>query len=336
MTIRIGINGFGRIGRMVFRNAQNRENIKIVVINDLISIDYMAYMIKYDTSHGKFNNDIDYSIKENKLLINKKEEIYVTSVKDPENIPWNKYNIDIVIECTGLFLTKELAYKHILSGAKYVIMSGPSKDDTSMYVMGVNHHYYSGQNVISNASCTTNCLAPIVKVINDNFKIKEAFMTTIHAATATQKVVDSPSLKDWRGGRSVLQNIIPSSTGAANAIGYIIPELKNKITGIAFRVPVANVSVIDLTIKLVNSLTYNDLCNVFKEASESYLRGILGITYDDVVSSDFNGNKMTSIFDAKASILLNSKFIKVISWYDNETAYSEKLLDLASYIYYYN
>ncbi len=335
MTIKIGINGFGRIGRLVFRNAQNRKNIKIVLINDLISVDYMAYMLKFDSVHGKFNSKIDVIKDQNKLLIND-NEIFVTSCRDPKDIPWNKYDVDVVIESTGMFLTKELSYNHILAGAKYVIMTGPSKDNTPMFVMGVNHHSYDGQNIVSNASCTTNCLAPIVKVINDNFKIKEAFMTTIHAATSTQKVVDSPSLKDWRGGRSVFQNIIPSSTGAANALGLIIPELNGKITGMAFRVPASNVSVVDLTAKLKYSTTYDQLCSSIKEASKSYLRGILGFTNEDVVSTDFNGEKKTSIFDSKATMLLNNKFIKVISWYDNETGYSDKVLDLASYIYYYN
>ncbi len=335
MTIKVGINGFGRIGRLVFRNAQNRKNIKIMLINDLVDIDYMAYMIKFDSVHGKFNYNIDYIKDEKKLLINN-NEIFVSSFNNPKDIPWSKYNIDIVIESTGIFLTKELSYGHILAGAKYVVMTGPSKDDTPMFVMGVNHHNYDGQNIISNASCTTNCLAPIAKVINDNFKIKEAFMTTIHAATSTQKVVDSPSLKDWRGGRSVFQNIIPSSTGAANALGIVIPELKNKITGMSFRVPTSNVSVIDLTARLVYSTTHDQLCSCIKEASESYLRGILGYTNEDVVSTDFNGEKNISIFDSKATMLLNNKFIKVVSWYDNETGYSDKVLDLASYIYYYN
>ncbi len=335
MTIKIGINGFGRIGRLVFRNAQDRKNIKVVLINDLINIDYMAYMLKFDSVHGEFNGKIDCIKDKNKLLINN-NEVFVTSFKDPKNIPWSKYDVDVVIESTGIFLTKESSYGHILSGAKYVIMTGPSKDDTPMFVMGVNHHNYDGQNIISNASCTTNCLAPIVKVINDNFKIKEAFMTTIHAATSTQKVVDSPSLKDWRGGRSVFQNIIPSSTGAANALGVIIPELKGKITGMSFRVPTSNVSVVDLTAKLEHPTTYDELCLSIKEASKSYLRGILGFTDEYVVSTDFNGNKKTSIFDSKATMLLNNKFIKVISWYDNETGYSNKVLDLASYIYYYN
>ncbi len=333
MTIRVGINGFGRIGRLVFRNSQYKKNIDIVAINDLIDINYISYMLKYDSTHGKFNGNI--FIKDNNLFVNDKK-INITSFKNPNEIPWNKFNVDIVIESTGIFLTKELSYGHILGGAKYVIITGPSKDDTPMFVMGVNHHNYNGQNIVSNSSCTTNCLAPITKVLHDNFGIIEAFMTTIHASTATQKVVDSPSLKDWRGGRSVFQNIIPSSTGAANAIGYIIPDLKGKITGMSFRVPTSNVSVIDLTARLDSSITYDKLCKVIKEASNSYLRGILGFTNDDVVSSDFNGEKLVSIFDSKASMLLNNKFIKVISWYDNETGYSEKVLDLASYIYYYN
>ncbi len=334
MTIRIGINGFGRIGRLVFRNAQFKKNLSIVAINDIIDANYMAYMLKYDSTHGKFNWDI--KVKNNSILLINDNEINVTSYKNPKDIPWNKFNVDIVVESTGIFLTKELSYGHILSGAKYVVMTGPSKDDTPMFVMGVNHHNYNGQNIVSNASCTTNCLAPIVKVMNDNFEIIEAFMTTIHASTATQKVVDSPSLKDWRGGRTVFNNIIPSSTGAANAIGLIIPDLKGKITGMAFRVPVSNVSVVDLTVRLNNSVTYDKICNVMYEASNSYLRGILGVTNDEVVSSDFNGEKLVSIFDSKLTMLLNNKFVKIVSWYDNETGYSEKVLDLASYIYYYN
>ncbi len=333
MSIKLGINGFGRIGRLVFRNSFFHDDIRVVAINDLMDIDYISYMLKYDSSHGIFKYDI--KIDNNKLLINDKC-IYVSSIKNPKDISWKKYDVDIVIESTGIFLTKELCYGHILSGAKNVIMTGPSKDDTPMFVMGVNHYNYNGQDIVSNASCTTNCLAPIIKVLNDNFKVKEAFMTTIHASTATQKVVDSFSFKDWRGGRSVFQNIIPSSTGAANAIGLIIPELKGKITGMAFRVPVSNVSVIDLTVKLSVDIDSDILFNSIKEASNSYLRGILGFVSEDVVSSDFNGNKLTSIFDFKASMLLNSKFIKVVSWYDNETAYSDKVLDLASYIYYYN
>ncbi len=333
MSIRIGINGFGRIGRLVFRNAQNRKNISIVAINDLIDANYMAYMLKFDSTHGRYKGTV--KVVDNNLLIDN-NKVYVTSYKNPTDIPWNKFNIDVVIESTGIFLTKELSYGHILSGAKYVVITAPSKDDTPMFVMGVNHHNYDGQNIVSNSSCTTNCLAPIVKVIHDNYGILESFMTTIHASTATQKVVDSPSLKDWRGGRSVFQNIIPSSTGAAVAIGNIIPDLKGKITGMSFRVPTSNVSVVDITAKLYSSITYNKLCSVMKEASKSYLRGILGYINEDVVSSDFNGEKLVSVFDAKASMLLNDKFVKIISWYDNETGYSDKVLDLASYIYYYN
>lgn len=333
MTIRVGINGFGRIGRLVFRNSQFKDNIDVVAINDLIDAKYIAYMLKYDSTHGRFNKNI--SVVDNNLFIDDKK-IYITSFKNPNEIPWSKFNIDIVVESTGIFLTKELSYGHILGGAKYVVMTGPSKDDTPMFVMGVNHHNYNGQNIVSNASCTTNCLAPIIKVLHDNFGLIEAFMTTIHASTATQKVVDSPSIRDWRGGRSVFQNIIPSSTGAANAIGFIIPDLKGKITGMAFRVPTSNVSVIDLTARLDCDITYNKLYDVIKEASNSYLRGILGFTNDDVVSSDFNGEKLISVFDFKSSMLLNSRFIKVVSWYDNETGYSEKVLDLVSYIYYYN
>ncbi len=333
MSIRIGINGFGRIGRLVLRNAQNRKNINIVAINDLIDAKYMAYMLKFDSTHGRYKGSVE--VIDNNLLVDN-NKIYVTSYKKPTDIPWNKFNVDVVIESTGMFLTKELSYGHILSGAKYVVITAPSKDDTSMFVMGVNHYNYNGQNIVSNSSCTTNCLAPIVKVLHDNFGILEAFMTTIHASTATQKVVDGLSLKDWRGGRSVFQNIIPSSTGAALAIGNIIPDLKGKITGMSFRVPTSNVSVIDVTARLYHNITYDKLCSVMKEASKSYLRGILGYTYDDVVSSDFNGEKLVSVFDSKASMLLNNKFIKVISWYDNETGYSDKVLDLASYMYYYN
>ncbi len=334
MSIRVGINGFGRIGRLVFRNAQNRKNIKIVAINDLIDANYMSYMLKYDSTHGKFQGG-DIKVIDNNLLVNN-NNINITCYKNPNDIPWSKFNVDVVIESTGIFLTKELSYGHILSGAKYVVITAPSKDDTPMFVMGVNHYNYNGQNIVSNSSCTTNCLAPLMKVLHDNFGVLESFMTTIHASTATQKVVDSPSLKDWRGGRSVFQNIIPSSTGAALAIGKIIPDLKGKITGMSFRVPTSNVSVVDVTARLHSSITYKNLCDTIKEASKSYLRGILGYTDDDVVSSDFNGEKLVSVFDSKASMLLNDKFIKVISWYDNETGYSDKVLDLASYIYYYN
>ncbi len=333
MTIKIGINGFGRIGRLVFRNAQYKDNISVVAINDLMDANYMGYMLKYDSTHGRFNGTID--VVDDYLVVNN-NKIFITSYKNPSDIPWKKFNVDIVIESTGIFLTKELSYGHILGGSRYVIITGPSKDDTPMFVMGVNHNKYNGENIISNASCTTNCLAPIVKILHDNFEIVEACMSTIHAATATQKVVDSPSLKDWRGGRSVFQNIIPSSTGAANALGIIIPELKGKITGISFRVPSSNVSVVDLTAKLRYSTSYEEVCLLMKEAANGYLANILGFTQDDVVSSDFNGDKRISIFDAKASLLLNDRFIKVVAWYDNETGYSEKVLDLASYIYNFN
>ncbi len=328
--IKIGINGFGRIGRLVFRNSQYRSDVNVVAINDLVDANYLAYMLKYDSTHGNFDGNIDV-LGSNLLEVNN-NSVFITSCKNPSDIFWSKFDVDVVIEATGIFLTKELSYGHILGGAKYVIMTGPSKDDTPMFVMGVNNDTYKGEKIVSNASCTTNCLAPIVKVLHDNYGIQEAFMTTIHASTATQKVVDSPSVRDWRGGRSVFQNIIPSSTGAANALGVIIPDLKGKITGMAFRVPTSNVSVIDLTAKFTKDATYKDICNIIKKASHSYLKGILGYTEDEVVSSDFNGEKKTSIFDAKASMLLNSKFVKIISWYDNETGYSEKVLDLAVYI----
>ncbi len=334
MTIRIGINGFGRIGRAVFRNSQFKKNIKIVAINDLVKIDNIAYMLKYDSIHGKFNGTIN--IVDNNLFVND-NKIYVTSFSKPNDIPWSKFNVDVVIESTGIFLTKELSYGHILSGSKYVVITNSSKkNDIPMFVMGINHHNYNGQNIVSNSSCTTNCLAPIIKVINDNFGIIEVFITNIHASTSIQKIVDSYSLKNLRIGRSIFGNIIPYSTSSIDSLEYIIPDLKNKIKGMSFRVPVPNVSVIDFTIKLNSDTTYNEICSCMEEASKSYLNGILGITYDDVVSSDFNGNKLISIFDAKSTLLLNNKFIKLISWYDNETGYSEKVLDLASYIYYYN
>ncbi len=334
MTIRIGINGFGRIGRLVFRNSQYKKNIKIVAINDLVNINYIAYMLKYDSIHGRFNGKINI-IDSNTLLVND-NKIYITSFNKPNDIPWNKFNIDIVIESTGKFLTKDLSYGHILSGAKYVVLTSSSKDDIPMFVMGINHHNYNGQNIVSNSSCTVNCAAPIIKVIHDNFDITEAFITDIHASTSVQKVVDKFSLKNFRIGRSILGNIIPYSNNIAYNLENIIPDLKNKITGISFTVPVNNVSVVDITAKLNSDVTYKKICSCIEEASKSYLRGILGITYDDVVSSDFNGEKLVSIFDAKSTLILNNKFIKLISWYDNETAYSEKVLDLASYIYYYN
>ncbi len=335
MSINIGINGFGRIGRLIFRNSYFRDDINIVSINDLIDVNYIAYMLRYDSTHGKFDGG-EINVKDNSLYVNDKR-IFVTSYKNPVDIPWDKFGVDIVIESTGLFLTKKLLSGHLKKNTKYVILTAPSKDkDVPMFVMGVNHFNYDGQYIISNASCTTNCLAPLLKVIHDNFGVIEAFMTTIHASTATQKVVDGISLKDWRGGRSVFQNIIPSTTGAADAIGLIIPELKNKITGMAFRVPTSNVSVIDVVIKLNKKGTLDKLSNLIKDASNTYLNGILGYIDDYVVSSDFNGVRLTSIFDKKASMFLNSNFVKVVAWYDNETGYSDKVLDLASYIYYYN
>ncbi|WP_367670539.1 type I glyceraldehyde-3-phosphate dehydrogenase [Sodalis-like secondary symbiont of Drepanosiphum platanoidis] len=330
MTIRVAINGFGRIGRGVFRAAQKRNDIKIVSINDLLDIDYISYMLKYDSTHGNFNGKI--SIKKNTILVNKKK-IKCFSEKNILNLPWNKMKIDVVVESTGLFLTNEKSKKHIISGAKKVILTGPSQDNTPMFVMGVNHKKYNGEDIISNASCTTNCLAPLVKIIHKKFKIIEGLMTTVHATTATQKPIDGPSKKDWRGGRGALQNIIPSSTGAAKAVGKVIPELNGKLTGISFRVPTSNVSVVDLTIRLKNSVSYKEICKTIKDASEKEFFGIVGYTEDSVVSSDFNGNSLISIFDASAGISLNNNFVKLISWYDNETGYSHKVLDLISYIY---
>jgi len=331
MAIQIGINGFGRIGRIIFRIAQQYPHVEIVAINDLLDTDYIAYMLKYDSTHGYFNSTLE--VKNGNLVVNGKI-IRVTSEKNPANLKWNEVNVSVVVEATGQFLTDSTARKHITAGAKRVVLTGPSKDDTPMFVMGVNHKTYAGQDIISNASCTTNCLAPLAKIINDKFGIIEALMTTVHATTATQKTVDSPSHKDWRGGRSALQNIIPSFTGAAKAVGKIIPELAGKLTGIAFRVPIANVSVIDLTARLVKSATYKEICATIKAAAEDQdrLKGILGYTDDEVVSSDFNGEQLTSVFDAKASITLNDNFVKLIAWYDNETGYSNKVLDLITYI----
>ncbi|BGI50946.1 MAG: glyceraldehyde-3-phosphate dehydrogenase [Arsenophonus endosymbiont of Ceratovacuna japonica] len=329
MTIKVGINGFGRIGRIVFRAAQDRKDIEVVAINDLLSTNYMAYMLQYDSTHGCFNGTIES--KNNYLIVNGKT-IRCTTEKDPANLKWNEVRVDIVIESTGIFLTDETARKHIISGAKKVVLTGPSKDNTPMFVMGVNHNKYNGQDIVSNASCTTNCLAPLAKVININFGIIEGLMTTVHSTTSTQKTVDSPSFKDWRGGRSALQNIIPSSTGAAKAVGKVIPELNGKLTGMALRVPTPNVSVVDLTVRLSKFVTYKEICQVIKQASNNELKGILGYTDDDVVSTDFNGNKLISIFDAKASIALNNNFVKLISWYDNETGYSNKVLDLIKHI----
>jgi glyceraldehyde 3-phosphate dehydrogenase len=324
--MKIGINGFGRIGRLAFRAAIQRPGIEVVGINDLVEPDYMAYMLKYDSTHGKFDGTIE--VKDGNLVVNGKT-IRVTAEKDPANLKWSDVGAEVIIESTGLFLTQETAQKHIDAGAKKVVMSAPAKDDTPTFVMGVNHKSLTAQNtIVSNASCTTNCLAPIAKVLNDKFGIEEGLMSTVHAVTATQKTVDGPSAKDWRGGRGAYQNIIPSSTGAAKAVTLVIPELKGKLTGMAFRVPVADVSVVDLTVKLKNGASYDAIKAAMKEASEGELKGILGYTEDEVVSEDFKGDARTSIFDAKAGIALNDNFVKVVSWYDNEWGYSNKLIDL--------
>ncbi|EPV0861992.1 type I glyceraldehyde-3-phosphate dehydrogenase [Vibrio cholerae] len=329
MTIKVGINGFGRIGRFVFRAAQERNDIEIVGINDLIDVDYMAYMLKYDSTHGRFNGTVE--VKDGNLIVNGKT-VRVTAERNPADLKWGEIGVDVVAEATGLFLTDETARKHIEAGAKKVVLTGPSKDKTPMFVMGVNHKTYAGQDIVSNASCTTNCLAPIAKVLNDNFGIESGLMTTVHATTATQKTVDGPSAKDWRGGRGASQNIIPSSTGAAKAVGVVLPELNGKLTGMAFRVPTANVSVVDLTVNLQKAASYDDIKAAMKAASEGELAGILGYTEDAVVSTDFNGNTRTSIFDADAGIALTDKFVKVVSWYDNEIGYSNKVLDLIAHI----
>ena len=329
MTIRVGINGFGRIGRFVFREAFARTDVEIVAINDLIDVDYIAYMLKYDSTHGRFNGTVD--VVNGQLIVNGKN-VRVTAERDPLNLKWNEVNVDVVVESTGLFLTDETARKHIIAGAKKVVLSAPSKDDTPMFVMGVNHTEYTGQDIVSNASCTTNCLAPIAKVLNDNWGIKDGLMTTVHATTATQKTVDSPSAKDWRGGRGAGQNIIPSSTGAAKAVGKVIPALNGKLTGMAFRVPTPNVSVVDLTVNLEKPASYQEICAAMKSASQGALKGIVGYTEDAVVSNDFIGERCTSVFDAEAGIALTDTFVKVVSWYDNEIGYSNKILDLATYI----
>lgn len=328
--IKIGINGFGRIGRLVFRAAVNNSNIQVVGINDLIPVDYMAYMLQYDSTHGKFNGTVE--VKDGMLVVNG-NVIRVTAEKDPSTLKWNEVSAEYVVESTGLFLTKELAGKHIEAGAKYVVMSAPSKDDTPMFVMGVNNKEYKKDiKIVSNASCTTNCLGPLAKILNDNFGIVEGLMTTVHAATATQKTVDGPSMKDWRGGRSILGNIIPSSTGAAKAVGIVIPSLKGKLTGMAFRVPTIDVSVVDLTVRLEKPATYAQIKEVVKKASENELKGILGYTEDAVVSTDFIGDARTSIFDAEAGIALNDNFVKLVSWYDNEWGYSNKVVELICYM----
>ena len=328
--IKVGINGFGRIGRLVFRAAQGRNDIQVVGINDLISVEYMAYMLKYDTVHGQFKGTID--IQNGNLVVNG-NVIRVTSEKNPADLKWNEVGAEYIVESTGLFLTKEKAQGHIDAGGKYVVMSAPSKDDTPMFVCGVNlDAYVKGTQCVSNASCTTNCLAPIAKVLNDKFGIKDGLMTTVHATTATQKTVDGPSVKDWRGGRAAAGNIIPSSTGAAKAVGKVIPALNGKLTGMAFRVPTLDVSVVDLTVNLSNPASYEDIKAAMKKASEGELKGVLGYTEDDVVSSDFIGEARTSIFDAKAGIALTDTFVKVVSWYDNEWGYSVKVLDLIAYM----
>ena len=323
--IKVGINGFGRIGRLVFRAAMAKDNVEIVGINDLISVDYMAYMLRYDTMHGQFKGSIE--VKDGALVVNG-HSIRVTAEKDPANLKWNEVGAEYVVESTGLFLTKEKAEAHIKAGAKRVVMSAPSKDDTPMFVMGVNNKTYAGQTIVSNASCTTNCLAPIAKVINDKFGMVEGLMTTVHSTTATQKTVDGPSMKDWRGGRAASGNIIPSSTGAAKAVGKVIPELNGKLTGMSMRVPTLDVSVVDLTVNLAKPAKYDEICAAMKEASEGELKGILGYTEEAVVSSDFLGDARTSIFDKAAGIALTDTFVKVVSWYDNEWGYSNKVLML--------
>ncbi|MCE1161241.1 MAG: type I glyceraldehyde-3-phosphate dehydrogenase [Burkholderiales bacterium] len=326
MAIKVGINGFGRIGRMVFRAAiADFSDIEVVGINDLLEPDYLAYMLKYDSVHGKFKGEV--RVEGSNLIVNGKT-IRLTAVKDPAELKWGEIGADVVVESTGLFLTKETAQKHIDAGAKKVIMSAPSKDDTPMFVYGVNDSTYAGQAIISNASCTTNCLAPVAKVLNDNFGIKRGLMTTVHAATATQKTVDGPSNKDWRGGRGILENIIPSSTGAAKAVGVVIPELNKKLTGMSFRVPTSDVSVVDLTVELEKPATYAQICAAMKAASEGAMKGVLGYTEEKVVATDFRGEKCTSTFDAEAGIALDDTFVKVVAWYDNEWGYSQKVLEM--------
>ena len=328
--IKVGINGFGRIGRLAFRSAINRPNVQIVGINDLLDVEYLAYMLKYDSVHGQFYGDVQ--VKGGELLVNG-NAIRITAERDPANLKWNEVGAEYIIESTGFFLTEESAGKHLEAGAKKVVLSAPSKDHTPMFVMGVNNtELKADQKIFSNASCTTNCLAPITKVLNDNFGIVEGLMTTVHAATATQKTVDGPSMKDWRGGRSAIHNIIPSSTGAAKAVGKVIPEMNGKLTGMAFRVPTMDVSVVDLTVKLDKPASYKEICAAMKAASESGpMKGVLGYTEDLIVSQDFVGDTRTSIFDANAGIALNDNFVKVVSWYDNEIGYSTKIVDLIEY-----
>ena len=330
--IKVAINGFGRIGRCAFRAAQKHDNIEIVAINDLLDVDYLAYMLKYDTMHGKFDGEVDFD-KENNFLIVNGKKIRCTAETDAANCKWDEVGAEDVLECTGFYLTKEKSDAHLRGGAKYVIMSAPSKDDTPMFVMGVNNTTYEkGTKIVSNASCTTNCLAPLAKVLHDNFGIKDGLMTTVHSTTATQKTVDGPSKKDWRGGRAAAGNIIPSSTGAAKAVGKVIPSLNGKLTGMSLRVPTLDVSVVDLTVNLEKPATYEEICKAMKEASEGEMKGILGYTEEAVVSSDFLGDTHTSIFDATAGIALTDTFVKVLSWYDNEIGYSNKLIELCEYM----
>ena len=330
MAIKIGINGFGRIGRMVFRACvQNFSDIEVVGINDLLEPDYLAYMLKYDSVHGRFKGDV--AVKDGNLVVNGKT-IRLTQERDPANLKWGEVGADVVIEATGLFLDDASARKHIAAGAKKVLMSAPSKDSTPMFVFGVNHAEYAGQDIVSNASCTTNCLAPVAKVLNDKWGIKRGLMTTVHAATATQKTVDGPSNKDWRGGRGILENIIPSSTGAAKAVGVVLPELKGKLTGMSFRVPTSDVSVVDLTVELDKPATYEEVCAEMKAQSEGKMKGVLGYTEEKVVATDFRGDARTSIFDAEAGIALDGTFMKVVSWYDNEWGYSNKCLEMVKVV----
>ncbi len=330
MTIKVGINGFGRIGRMVFRAiAKDFPNLEVVGINDLLAPDYLAYMLKYDSVHGRFNGDI--SVDGNNLIVNGKT-VRLTAERDPAALKWDEVGADIVLECTGLFLTEESCQKHIHAGAKKVVQSAPSKDDTPMFVYGVNHKAYQGQTIVSAASCTTNCLAPVAKVLHDNWGIKRGLMTTVHAATATQKTVDGPSMKDWRGGRGILENIIPSSTGAAKAVGKVLPELNKKLTGMAFRVPTSDVSVVDLTVELNKEADYKEICAAMKAASEGELKGVLGYTEEKVVSTDFVGNTAPSTFDAEAGIALDKTFVKVVAWYDNEYGYTCNMLRFVEHV----
>ena len=331
--IKVGINGFGRIGRFVFRaSVENRDDIEVVGINDLCPVDYLAYMLKFDTMHGKFNHEVSADVEKSELIVDGRR-IRVTAVKNPAELKWDEVGAEYVVESTGLFLTKEKAQAHLDAGAKYVVMSAPSKDDTPMFVCGVNFDKYEkGTQFVSNASCTTNCLAPIAKVLNDKFGIADGLMTTVHSTTATQKTVDGPSLKDWRGGRAASGNIIPSSTGAAKAVGKVIPELNGKLTGMSMRVPTLDVSVVDLTVNLKTPATYQQICDAMKAASEGELKGVLGYTDEAVVSSDFLGDTNTSIFDAKAGIALTDTFVKVVSWYDNEIGYSNKVLELIAHM----